>query len=52
MCTHLPRDADLPTQMQTLQRVLTEAEAALAEQSPDRFVEGTRWLEYAPEGEE
>lgn len=48
LCTNLPRDADLPTQMQTLQRVLAEAEAALAEQSPDRFLEGTRWLEYQP----
>jgi hypothetical protein len=46
MCTNLPKDADLPTQMETLQRVITEAEAALAEQSPDRFVEGTRWLEH------
>lgn len=49
MCTNLPKSSDLPTQMQALERALTEAEAAVEARTPDRFLEGTKWLEFEPE---
>ncbi|HSJ13114.1 MAG TPA: hypothetical protein VK939_01790 [Longimicrobiales bacterium] len=49
MCTRLSKETDLPTQMETLHRVLGEAEAAVAAASPDRFFEATKWLEHDAE---
>lgn len=45
MCTRLPREADLPTQLDALHRALTEAEAVLERRSLDDFFERMQWLD-------
>lgn len=45
MCTRLPRDADLPTQLAALHRALTEAETVLERRSLTGFFDRMDWLD-------
>jgi hypothetical protein len=45
MCTRLPRDTDLPTQLTALHRALEEAEAVLERGSLGDFFERMQWLD-------
>jgi hypothetical protein len=45
MCTRLPRDTDLPTQLSALHRALTEAEAVMQRRSLEDFFERMQWLD-------
>lgn len=45
MCTKLPRDTDLPTQLTALHRALSEAETVLENRRLGDFFERMQWLD-------
>lgn len=45
MCTRLPRETDLPTQLTALHRALTEAETVLERRHLGDFFERMQWLD-------
>jgi len=45
MCTSLPRETDLPTQLTALERALVEAEAVMERRSLGNFFERMQWLD-------
>jgi len=45
MCTKLPRETDLPTQLTALHRALSEAETVLEQRALGDFFERMQWLD-------